>query len=87
MILDEDSYNLDPIHFHYCFLQLENTNDFNIIKENFTSNLLKKLLKKIDFTLYSDIKEIYFTANRGSSGDLCIEFERSGYDVMSSYAY
>ena len=87
MLLDEDVYNLDPVHFHYCFLQLEkNKDEFLIFKENFRSNLLKKILSKINLTFQKEIKNIIMTAQRSTSGDLCIEFERSGYDVMSAYS-
>lgn len=85
MLLDEDAYNLDPVHFHYCFLQLENKDKFSIIKENFRSKLLNKILNKINLKFHKEIKNLIFTAKRSSSNELCIEFERSGCDVMSSY--
>ena len=85
ILLDEDAYNLDPVHFHYCFLQLENKDKFTIIKENFRSKLLNKILNKINLKFHKEIKNLIFTAKRSSSNELCIEFERSGCDVMSSY--
>lgn len=88
MLIDEDAYNLDPIHFHYCFLQLRDTIKYSFIKENFGSELLKKLVEKIDISLVNRIKSLTFTAKRGSNdGVMYFDFsDRIGYDVMSSYA-
>ena len=86
MLSDEDAYNLDSVLFHYCFLQLENTEQFFIIKENFTSNLLSKILNKINLIYDKETKNIIFKVKRPTSDDgLYIEFERSGCDVMSAY--
>ena len=89
MLIDEDSYNLDPIHFHYCFLQLKNSEKYSLIKENFKSKLLKNLLEKIDLNVEEKIKSLIFIAKRSADegGEIYLEFdERCGYDVMSSYA-
>ena len=60
MLLDEDAYNLDPVHFHYCFLKLKNGNNYKLIKENFQSPLLKLLLEKVDFSKSDEIKKLTF---------------------------
>ena len=88
MLIDEDAYNLDPVRFHYCFLELQNSNNYKIIKENFNSELLSKLLTKLDLTEEENIKNLTFTAKRSSDDGegLCFRFERKGYDVMSYYA-
>ena len=86
MLIDEDAYNLDPVRFHYCFLELKNSKNYKIIKENFQSKLLLKLLGKIDLTQEENIKNMTITAKRGSNEGIYLTFERSGYDVMSSYA-
>ena len=88
MLIDEDAYNLDPVYFHYCFLKLKDSINYSFIKENFESNLLKKLLKNIDINFEETIKSLTFIGKRSSNiGDeMYFEFERVGYDVMSSYA-
>ena len=88
MLIDEDAYNLDPVRFHYCFLELQKSNNYKIIKENFNSDLLSKLLTKLDLTEEENIKNLTFTAKRSSDDGegLCFRFERKGYDVMSYYA-
>ena len=86
MLIDEDAYNLDPIHFHYCFLQLQDTKKFSFIKENFKSQLLVTLLEKIDQKFQNEIKNLTFISKRSLDGGLYFYAERSGYDVMSSYA-
>ena len=86
MLIDEDAYNLDPIHFHYCFLQLQDTKKFSFIKENFKSQLLVTLLEKIDQKFQKEIKNLTFISKRSLDGGLYFYAERSGYDVMSSYA-
>ena len=93
MLLDEDAYNLDPVHFHYCFLKLGNIeneeNKFILIKENFTSLLLKKLLETIDISEMENIKELKFCANRrvdvDDIEDIYFTFERNKIDVMPSF--
>ena len=89
MLIDEDSYNLDPIHFHYCFLQLKNSKNYSLIKKNFQSNLLKNILEKIDIIPQEKIRALTFTAKRGSEegGEIYFEFDdRHGNDDMSSFA-
>ena len=89
MLIDEDSYNLDPVHFHYCFLQLKNYKKYSLIKKNFKSNLLKNLLEKIDLDDKKEIKSLYFTAERSSDegSEMYFEFEdRRCSEVMYSYA-
>ena len=89
MLIDEDSYNLDPIHFHYCFLKLKNPKKYSLFKKNFKGNLLKKLLEKIDVTAVKKVEQLKFTAKRGTDEgrEIYIEFnERSGNDEMSSFA-
>ena len=89
MLIDEDSYNLDPIHFHYCFLKLKNPKKYSLFKKNFKGNLLKKLLEKIDVTAVKKVEQLKFTAKRGTDEgrEMYIEFnERSGNDEMSSFA-
>ena len=88
MLIDEDAYNLDPVHFHFCFLELRNSKKYKIIKNNFRSNLLSKLLGKIDLKFEANLKNLSFTTRRDSNNDteMFFEFQREGYDVMSSYA-
>ena len=88
MLIDEDAYNLDPVHFHFCFLELRNSKKYKIIKNNFRSNLLSKLLGKIDLKFEANLKNLSFTLRRDSNNDteMFFEFQREGYDVMSSYA-
>ena len=89
MLIDEDSYNLDPVHFHYCFLQLINYKKYSLIKKNFKSNLLKNLLEKIDLDDKKEIKSLYFTVERSSDegSEMYFEFEdRRCSEVMYSYA-
>ena len=85
MLLDEDAYNLDPVHFHYCFLKLKNANNYNLIRENFGSSLLKSLLVKIDFSKANEIKQLTFVSKRSFLGELLFEFNRDVCDVMPSY--
>ena len=85
MLLDEDAYNLDPVHFHYCFLKLKNANNYSLIKENFGSSLLKSLLEKIDFSKANEIKQLTFVSKRSFLGELLFEFNRDVCDVMPSY--
>ena len=82
MLIDEDAYNLSPIHFHYCFLQLQETKNFSLKKKNFRSPLLSKLLKKIDENFQSEIQNLVFISKRGVENGLYFYAERSGYDVM-----
>ena len=92
MLLDEDAYNLDPVHFHYCFLKLGNIeneeNNFILIKENFTSPLLKKLLETINTSEVEKIKELKFYSKRSIDvddiEDIYFTFERNRTDVMPS---
>ena len=86
MLIDEDAYNLDPVHFHYCFLQLKDNNKYSFIKENFKSPLLVKLLKNIDSKFKEELKKISFFSKRGADDGLNFYFERSLCDEMSSYA-
>ena len=83
MLIDEDAYNLDPVRFHYCFLELKNSKNYKIIKENFKSNLLSKLLSKIDLKEEENIKNLTFIAKRSSDDDegTFFTFERKGYDI------
>lgn len=85
MLLDEDAYNLDPVHFHYCFLKLKNANNYNLIKENFKSPLLNSLLENIDFSQGNDFKNMIFICKRSLNDELLFEFERDACDVMPSY--
>jgi hypothetical protein len=85
MLLDEDAYNLDPVHFHYCFLQLKNANNYMLIKENFKSPLLKSLLEGIDFSTEKELKNVKFISKRSLTDELLFEFERDVCDVMPSY--
>ena len=85
MILDPDAYNLDPVNFHYCFLQLKKYNKYKIIKENFRSPLLQALLKEIKFTNIEEIKKLSFHAKRGSNDGMSMEIERNICDVMPPY--
>ena len=85
MLLDEDAYNLDPDHFHYCFLKLKNGNNYNLIKENFKSPLLNSLLENIDFSQGNDFKNMIFICKRSLNDELLFEFERDACDVMPSY--
>ena len=85
MLLDEDAYNLDPVHFHYCFLKLKNANNYKLIKENFQSPLLKLLLEKVDFSKSDEIKKLTFISKRSSTGGLLFEFNREACDVMPPY--
>ena len=90
MLLDEDAYNLDPVHFHYCFLELSDPKNYSFIKENFRGNLLLKILGKIDIDLAEKIKSLTFIVKRTPEepGVLFYDWsDRIGYDVMSSYAY
>jgi len=87
MLIDEDAYNLNPADFHYCFIKLKNTKNFSLIKENFRSPLLKRLLENIDINFNDEIKKMTFVSKRGSEDEeLHFYAERSGYDVMSYYA-
>ena len=88
MLIDEDAYNMDPVHFHFCFLELRKKKKYKIIKKNFRSNLLSKLLEKIDLKFEAKLRKLTFTSRRGSNNDaeMYIEFEREGYDVIPSYA-
>ena len=81
MLLDEDAYYMDPIHFHYCFLELAKNNKYKFIKKNFRSSLLELLLKNIDFNKIDDINDIKFYAKR-SDNDMTMEIERNVCDVM-----
>ena len=85
MLLDEDAYNLDPIHFHFCFLKLKNANNYKLIKENFRSHLLKSLLENIDFSKGNENKNMTFITNRNFTGEMIVQFERSVCDVMPSF--
>ena len=85
MLIDEDAYNLSPIHFHYCFLQLQKTKNFSLKKKNFRSPLLSKLLKKIDENVQSEIQNLVFISKRGMENGLYFYAERSGYDVMPNF--
>ena len=85
MILDPDAYNLDPIIFHYCFLQLKEYHKYKILKENFRSLLLQALLNKIDFTNIDEIKKMSFHAKRSSNDGMAMEIERNVCDVMPAY--
>ena len=89
MILDEDAYNLNPVHFHYCFLQLGNNEKYSFYKENFTSELLIKLLKNINLNdkQREKIKKMTVNGLRGVDGENKVLFERNEEvsDVMSSY--
>ena len=85
MLLDEDAYNLDPVHFHYCFLKLKNANNYKLIKENFQSPLLKLLLEKVDFSKSDEIKKLTFISKRSGLGGLLFEFNRDVCDVMPPY--
>ena len=40
MLIDEDAYNLDPVIFHYCFIELSDIDKYSIYKENFQSELI-----------------------------------------------
>ena len=80
-----DAYNLDPVHFHYCFLKLKNANNYKLIKENFQSPLLKLLLEKVDFSKSDEIKKLTFISKRSSTGGLLFEFNRDACDVMPPY--
>ena len=87
MLIDEDAYNLDPVRFHYCFLELNKTKKYKIIKNNFKSGLLSKLFEKIDLTLEKNIKNLTFILKKRTNDEgMFITFERSGYDVLSYYA-
>ena len=87
MLIDEDAYNLDPVRFHYCFLELNKTKKYKIIKNNFKSGLLSKLFEKIDLTLEKNIKNLTFILKKRTNDEgMFITFERSGYDVMPYYA-
>ena len=85
MILDPDAYNLDPVNFHYCFLQLKEYHKYKILKENFRSPLLQALLNKIDFSNIDEIKSISFHAKRSSNNGMTMEIERNVCDVMPAY--
>ena len=86
MLIDEDAYNLDPVHFHYCFLELKNAGNYKIIKSNFRSRLLSKILKNIDNEYEKEIKRLAFTAKRSEDEGLYFEFERStNSDVSPSF--
>ena len=84
MLLDEDAYNLDPIHFHYCFLELKNPSKYKLIKENFQSKLLKSLLKDINLSK-NEIKTLTFVSKRSLDGEIYAGFERDDSDVMPHY--
>ena len=90
MLIDEDAYNLNPVHFHYCFLELANDKKYSFFKDNFTSNLLTKLLKNINLNdeQREKIKKMTATSLRGVDGENKILFERNEEisDVMSDYA-
>ena len=87
MLIDEDAYNLDPVRFHYCFLGLNKTKKYKIIKNNFKSRLLSKLFEKIDLTIEKNIKNLTFILKKRTNDEgMFIIFERSGYDVMPYYA-
>jgi len=85
MLIDEDAYNLDPISFHYCFLRLVNTKEFEIYKKNFNSKLLKALLENINAKQKNEIKNLSLNSKRGFKYNEFIELERTANDVMSSY--
>lgn len=85
MLIDEDAYNLDPVSFHYCFLKLENPNNYNIIPKNFTSKLLDAILKKINFKGNENIKFISMNPQRGSNNQLVMSINRYGRDVNPPY--
>ena len=84
MLLDEDAYNLDPIHFHYCFLELKNPAKYKLIKENFQSKLLKSLLNDINLSK-NEIKTLTFVSKRSLDGEIYAGFERDDRDVIPHY--
>ena len=90
MLIDEDAYNLNPVHFHYCFLKLKDIEKYSFFKENFKSELLMKLLKNINVNdeQKKKIKKMTVNGLRSSDGENSVLFERDEevYDVMSSYA-
>ena len=86
MLIDEDAYNLDPVHFHYCFLELKNVDNYNIIKSNFRSRLLSKILKNIDTEFEEEIKALTIIAKRSGDEGLYFEYERpADSDVSPSF--
>lgn len=89
MLIDEDAYNLDPVHFHYCFLKLKDISKYKLIKDNFRSKLLSRLLKDLKCDINEKIEKLIFIAKRSSDeGNIfTFNFPRSeANDVMSSYA-
>ena len=89
MLIDEDAYNLDPVHFHYCFLELKNISKYRLIKDNFRSKLLCRLLKDLKCNINEKIEKLNFIAKRSSDEEniFIFNFPRSEVnDVMSSYA-
>ena len=85
MLIDEDAYNMDPVHFHYCFLKLRDTKKYQLFEKNFKSPLLEKILKKIDFSKKEQIQNLKFVAKRDGKGDMFLfEIERNANDVMPS---
>ena len=85
MLLDEYAYNLDPIHFHYCFLKLKDPTKFKLIKDNFQSDLLKSLLNDINLSKINEIKNLTFVSKRSLDDEISAERERDVSDVMPHY--
>lgn len=88
MLIDEDAYNLDPVHFHFCFLQLKDTSKYKLIKNNFKSKLLKGLFKGLNIEITQEILDSEFIAKRSScEGEIpMVYIERGMDDILSSYA-
>ena len=88
MLIDEDAYNLDPVHFHYCFLKLKNISKFKLIKANFRSKLLKRLLKGLKTDINKKIEDLVFIAKRSlyEGNESMVYICRGLNDEMSSYA-
>ena len=88
MLIDEDAYNLDPVHFHYCFLKLNNISKFKLIKANFRSKLLKRLLKGLKTDINKKIEDLVFIAKRSlyEGNESMVYICRGLNDEMSSYA-
>ena len=88
MLIDEDAYNLDPVHFHFCFLELKDTSKYQLIKDNFNSKLLKGLFKDLNIEITKKILDSKFIAKRSfSEGEMpVVHIERGFDDALSLYA-
>ena len=84
MLIGQDAYNLEPIIFHYCFINLNNAKNYKIIKKNFQSELLKKIINELTLTednLYK-IQNNTLIINKKRDNFNGLFFNRYANDVM-----